>query len=162
MLKKSLSCLFILLFLAACQENLVYSKFQAAPNGLWKDDQTLHFEITDLDSVQPYNLYINIRNDENYAFSNLFLITELENPDGNTVKDTLEYEMAKPTGEWLGSGMGSTKENKLWYKENVVFRDSGVYKVRISHAMRKNGAAQGIQFLSGITDIGLQIEKSTD
>ena len=94
------------------------------------------------------------------CFSNLFLISELEHPDGNTMKDTLEYRMAEPSGEWLGKGMGGVMENRLWYRENVVFPWAGVYKVNISHAMRKNGDVEGLSVLEGITDIGLEIEKA--
>ncbi|WP_343486962.1 gliding motility lipoprotein GldH [Allomuricauda sp. d1] len=146
--------------LVSCQENLVFSKFRPTSNGAWNASQIMQFEVSDLDSLQSYNLFISVRNDDTYPFSNLFLIAELERPSGNTVKDTLEYEMALPTGEWMGTGYGSIKENKLWYKENIVFRDTGVYKIKISHAMRKNGDVSGIQSLKGITDVGLEIEKS--
>lgn len=123
-------------------------------------DDTAHFEFSDMDTTVTYNMFINIRNDNTFPFSNLFLITELEHPDGNTVKDTLEYKMAEPTGEWLGKGLGSVKENKLWYRENIVFPKTGVYKVNVSHAMRKNGDVEGLHVLEGITDVGLEIEKS--
>ncbi len=130
-------------------------------NGKWEMDEVLDFEFSQLDSVPAHNMFINIRNDNTFQFSNLFLITELEYPDGKTVRDTLEYKMAEPTGEWLGKGLGSIKENKLWYRENIVFPDSGVYKLRVTHAMRKNGEVDGIYILDGITDVGLEIEKST-
>lgn len=123
-------------------------------------DDVAHFEFSGMDTTVTYNMFINIRNDNTFPFSNLFLITELEHPDGNTVKDTLEYKMAEPTGEWLGKGLGSVKENKLWYRENIVFPKTGVYKVNVSHAMRKNGDVQGLNVLEGITDVGLEIEKS--
>jgi gliding motility-associated lipoprotein GldH len=67
--------------------------------------------------------------------------------------------MATPEGEWLGQGYGSVKENKLWYKENIFFPVKGVYTLDISHAMRQNGKADGIQELQGITDVGFEIEK---
>lgn len=124
-------------------------------------DSEVEFEFYGLDSTVTHNMFINIRNDDSFPFSNLFLITELESPDGNTLKDTLEYRMAEPTGEWLGKGLGGVKESKLWFRENIVFPDSGVYKVNISHAMRKNGDVEGLHTLKGITDVGLEIEKST-
>ena len=123
-------------------------------------DDAAHFEFSGMDTTVTYNMFINIRNDNTFPFSNLFLITEMEHPDGNTVKDTLEYKMAEPTGEWLGKGLGSVKENKLWYRENIVFPKTGVYKVNVSHAMRKNGDVEGLHVLEGITDVGLEIEKS--
>lgn len=147
--------------LISCNSGLVFSEYEALSNGKWEMDETLHFEFLELDSIQQHNMFISVRNDNTFPFSNLFLITELEFPDGNTQRDTLEYRMAEPTGEWLGKGIGSIKESKLWYKENIVFPDSGVYKLSVSHAMRKNGEVDGLFILDGITDVGLEIEKST-
>ncbi len=104
-------------------------------------------------------MFINVRNDETFPYNNLFLIAELNFPDGNTVTDTLEYEMAQPDGTWLGKGYGSLKESKLWYKENIVFPNTGVYTLRVSHAMRKNGSVNGVVNLEGITDVGFEIVK---
>jgi len=67
--------------------------------------------------------------------------------------------MANADGTWLGKGYGSIKENKLWYKENINFPVTGVYTVRIEHAMRKNGTVDGIVELPGIIDVGVEIEK---
>ncbi len=148
-----------LLFIVACNENLVYSEYAPVNNGNWKKEDTIRFQLRDLDTLSKHNVFLNIRNDERYEFSNLFLILEMEAPNGNTKVDTLEYEMALPSGKWLGKGMGSVKESKLWYKENIGFEDSGVYKVSVLHAMRKNGEVEGLEDLVGITDVGIQIEK---
>ena len=75
------------------------------------------------------------------------------------VKDTLEYRMAKPNGEFLGTGFSDIKENKFWYKEHVVFQEAGEYQFDIQHAMRENGKVQGVENLEGITDVGLRIEE---
>ncbi|WP_222982791.1 gliding motility lipoprotein GldH [Flagellimonas meishanensis] len=158
-MRNSLFILFFLGFLS-CNSNLVFSEYLSMKDGKWGMDRPADFKISGLDTTQTYNLYINIRNDDAYQFSNLFLIAELEDPNGKTWKDTLEYRMAEPTGKWLGKGLGSIKENKLWFKEKTVFPDSGVYTLSIAHAMRKNGNVEGIQVLHGITDVGLEIEKS--
>ncbi len=150
-----------ILGLISCNDNLVFSDYKAMENGKWNMDSPVDFQFTELDTAMAHNMFINIRNDNSYQFSNLFLITELEHPDGNTFRDTLEYKMAEPSGEWLGKGFGSVKENKLWFQEKVVFPDSGVYRVSISHAMRKNGNVEGVHLLEGIIDVGLEIEKST-
>jgi len=159
MQNRPLFFLVALLVCSACNEQLVYSKYQKIGDGQWPMDQKVHFELPPLDTAQAYSMFINVRNDNDYPFSNLFLIAELEAPDGNTVKDTLEYRMADPMGNWLGKGSGSVVENKLWYREKIVFPDSGVYKVTVSHAMRRNGEVQGLSVLEGITDLGLEIEK---
>lgn len=149
----------IMAVLISCNSNMVKSEYRATDGGLWNKDDVLEFTFSEVHTVQPHDVFINVRNDETFPYNNLFLIAELNFPDGNTVTDTLEYEMALPDGTWLGKGYGSLKENKLWYKENIVFPDSGVYTLRVSHAMRKNGNVNGIINLEGITDVGFEIVK---
>jgi len=157
---RNLLALPMVLLLGSCDSALVKSEFQATEKGYWNKDNTIEFTFSGMDTIQAHHMFINLRNDETFPYSNLFLITELDFPSGQTVADTLEYEMARPDGSWLGKGHGSVKENKLWYKENIVFPSSGVYTLRLSHAMRKNGSVEGVVNLPGITDVGFQIEKS--
>ncbi|MBU2995920.1 gliding motility lipoprotein GldH [Cellulophaga baltica] len=152
--------LLILTLLASCNGEIVKSEYKTTSDGSWEKDDSIEFKISDIDTIQSHNVFINLRNDETFAYSNIFLIAELDYPNGASVKDTLEYEMTLPDGQWLGKGYGSIKENKLWYKENFVFPTQGVYSLKISHAMRKNGKVNGIIDLEGITDVGYQIEKS--
>ncbi|MFK7813279.1 MAG: gliding motility lipoprotein GldH [Maribacter sp.] len=154
--------LFVLLFfgLISCGEGLVKSEFQSTNNNMWSKDDLIEFTFSEMDTISTYDMFINVRNDNSFSYNNLFLIANLEYPDGESVTDTLEYEMALPDGKWLGKGYGSIKENKLWYKENIVFAADGVYKLRIAHAMRKNGEVNGVVNLEGITDVGFEIVKS--
>lgn len=149
--------LFCTLSFSSCEQGLVKSDYQATDNGIWAKDNTIEFSFSELDSLAQYNMFINLRNDDTFPYNNLFLIAELTGPDGSVEKDTLEYQMANPDGSWLGRGYGSLKENKLWYKENIVFSSSGVYTLKVSHAMRKNGSVNGVEQLEGITDVGFEI-----
>ena len=152
----------VFILMVSCNGNMVKSEYNSTISGGWSKDNTIEFTFSEIDTTRGYNIFINIRNDESYRYSNLFLIAELSFPNGETVKDTLEYQMALPDGQWLGKGHGSIKENKLWYKENIVFPTSGVYTLQINHAMRKNENIDGIVSLEGITDVGYQIEKNTE
>ena len=152
---------FILIFiLMSCNGNIVKSEYKSTISGDWSKDNAIAFTFSEIDTTRAHNIFINIRNDESYMYSNLFLITEFSFPNGKTVKDTLEYKMALPDGQWLGKGYGTIKESKLWYKENIVFPSSGIYTLQINHAMRKNGNVDGIFRLEGITDVGYQIENN--
>ena len=156
------SCFLLLslgLLLSGCGKAIEFSEFQALANGRWDKDDIREFRTPELAAEQAYDFYINIRNDNSYPYSNLFLITEMEYPEGQTYRDTLEYVMAEADGTWMGKGYGSIKENKLWYKENINLPVSGVYTIRIQQAMRKNGSVEGITELQGITDVGLEIER---
>lgn len=147
------------LFVSSCDSKRVFDEYKSVPNH-WNKDSVISFTIHGLDTAQVYDLFINIRNNNQYQYSNLFLITEMNFPNGKVIADTLEYKMAYPDGRWMGEGFSNSKENKLWYKENVQFSEIGVYKINIRHAMRQNGKVEGIDNLEGITEVGFRIEKS--
>jgi len=152
--------LFILLFsfvFVSCDSNSVFDKYKSVPNK-WHKDSIVSFKVNPPDSTNAYNLFVTLRNTNDYKFNNLFLIVGMNFPNGKVIKDTLEYKMAKPNGELLGTGFTDVKENKLWYKERVIFEESGEYTVNIQHAMRENGKVNGVIDLEGITDIGFRIE----
>lgn len=151
---------FAISILSSCTTNVVTSDYKSLKGAVWNKDNVLEFSFSEPDTILEYNMFINVRNDNTFPYSNLFLITSLNTPEGEVLQDTLEYNMALPDGTWLGKGSGSLKENKLWYKENIVFPNSGVYTLEVSHAMRKNGNVQGVISLEGITDVGLEITKS--
>ena len=129
-------------------------------DGFWGQDETVEFKVPQLDSLKKYNLFLNIRNTNEYNFNNIFLIVSMNFPHGKTVTDTLEYRMANPDGSWMGQGIGDVKENKLWYKENVSFFEDGIYSITINQAMRNNGAVEGVTKLEGITDVGVSVEEA--
>ena len=151
--------LLITFFLVSCENNTVISENKSMP-GYWNKDDIIEFSLPELDSLKKYNLYIHLRNTNDYKYNNIFLIVSMYFPHGKTISDTLEYKMARPDGSWLGQGIGSIKENKLWYKENVSFFEKGNYKVSIMHAIRNNGVIEGVTILEGITDIGFSVEES--
>ncbi len=159
---RSLFFIVLIIVMVSCNEALVKSEFQSTDNGSWAKDDVIEFTFSEMDTIREYGMFINVRNDNSFSYNNLFLIAELNFPDGEVVTDTLEYEMALPDGTWLGKGYGSIKENKLWYKENIVFPSSGVYTLRVAHAMRKNGNVNGVENLEGITDVGFEIIKSNN
>ena len=123
----------------------------------WHKDSIVTFDLPQLDSTKTYNLFVNLRANNNYAYNNLFLIVSTEKENGFTKIDTLEYQMANPDGSLLGNGFSDIKESKLLYKENVRFK--GNYKVHIKQAVRESGKVPGVQELEGVTDVGFRIEK---
>ena len=156
-------CLVILgLVISSCDSNRIFDEYKTVPNQ-WHKDLIIEFEITPPDSTNVYNLFVNLRNTSAYRYSNLFLIVEMNFPNGKIMKDTIEYQMTKANGEFLGTGFSDVKENKLWYKGHeapFIFDESGDYLVKIQHAMRANGQVNGVENLEGITDVGFRIEKT--
>lgn len=163
MIKKVTAYIFLftlaLISIVSCDEKRVFDEYKAIPNAKWNSQEKMMFSFQVKDTLAKQNLFINLRNNNDYEFSNLFLITQMDFPNGHKIIDTLEYDMTDKTGRFLGSGFSETKENKLFYKENIAFPTVGNYTFFVSQAMRKNGEAEGVKHLNGITEIGFRIEK---
>ncbi len=148
----------IVLTLWSCDSSTVFHQYQPIAEGEWKVADTISFTIENKDTIARKNIYIRLRNDNNYPFSTIFLVSKMIFPNGEKVVDTLQYEMANEKGEWLGTGFSSVKENKLFYKENVVFPQKGTYKFSIRQVTRGIDDVKGVEPLKGILNVGLQIE----
>lgn len=151
MMRKILGLFSVLWLLVACG-NPNEKVYMTAVGEVWnkKDSQKIDIDITD--SQNPKNLIFVIRNNNEYPYSNLRLISSvLDAQEKSISKDTLNYILAKPNGEWLGSGFGDAKEILVQYKLNYKFPKNGKYTIDIIQAMRRDK-------LSGIEDIGVKIE----
>ncbi|MFK8058765.1 MAG: gliding motility lipoprotein GldH [Polaribacter sp.] len=158
--RNNFSIVFISLFLMfSCDDITDFNQYKSIDSRGWKANEKVFFEFDVKDTISSRNLFINIRNNNNFEFSNLYVITELDFSNGTKIVDTLQYKMADETGVFLGTGVTELKENKLFYKENKVFPVSGKYTLSIRHAMRKNGDVNPIEHLKGIQDVGFSIEK---
>jgi gliding motility-associated lipoprotein GldH len=153
--------LLLFLFFTSCDKKQFYSEYKEL-DGSWKKSDTLRFTFEQKDTINPYNLFLNVRNNNDYPFNNMYLIVSLKEPGKKpTIKiDTLEYQMADVDGTLLGEGFTDVKESKLWYLENYVFNRIGNYKVEVVQAVRATGEVNGVAELKGITELGLRIEKT--
>ena len=147
-----------LLFLViSCDKKRVFDQYKSVGN-TWHKDSIVTFDLPKLDPKKEFNLFVNVRDNDDYPFNNLFLIVSLEQPNRKTRVDTLEYQMTNPDGTLLGDGFSDIKENKLFYKNKVTFNQKGLYKIHIKHAVRQTGKIEGVTTLAGISDVGFRIE----
>lgn len=161
MLQKNSVFLFLgllVLTFSFCSNKTIFTEYQSLSNSIWKANEKKIFQFEIKDTILPKNMFINIRNNSQYEYSNLYVITSLQFPNGTEIVDTLQYEMADVTGQFLGQGFTEIKENKLFYKEQKVFPESGEYTFSIYQAMRKNGETKPVAELKGIQDVGISIE----
>jgi len=154
-IRNSALLILVAILFFSCDKKRVFDEYKSVGTA-WHKDSIVTFDLPELDSTKRYNLFVTLRDNNNYPFNNLFLIVGIEMPNGFTKVDTLEYQMANPDGSLMGDGFSDIKENKLFYKENVRFR--GKYKVNIKQAVRENGKVPGVTALEGITEVGFRIE----
>ena len=127
----------------------------------WDLEESIKFEISDTIDFSS-NVFFYLRNNNDYPFSNIFLIASLKSNQKVYETDTLEYMMADNKGKWLGKGYSDIKESKLLWKRNWKPFFSPPYIFEIKQANRKIGQIKGDKYLSGILSLGLSIEKMSN
>jgi gliding motility-associated lipoprotein GldH len=157
-LKNSILAAGLLFLVCSCDKKRAFDEYKEL-DGTWNKDSIFSFNYDSKDTVGLYNLFVTMRNNNSYPYSNIFLIVQMEQPGTKLIKaDTLEYMVANPDGSLMGGGFSDVKESKLWYKEKLRFPKAGNYKFTISQAVRKAGKVPGVQELDGVTEVGLRIE----
>jgi len=156
-IKNSILYFLIALSVISCDKNRVFDEYKSVGNS-WHRDSIITFKLPKFNAAKKYNLFVNLRDNNDYPFNNLFLIVSLEQPNKKIIVDTLEYQMTNPDGSLLGDGFSDIKESKLFYKEKVDFTQKGDYKVHIQQAVRQTGKVAGVANLKGITEIGFRVE----
>jgi gliding motility-associated lipoprotein GldH len=141
----------MLIFLVGCgssNEDVIMNPI----NNKWGKKAEQKFKIEISDPQNPKNIIFVVRNNNEYPYSNIRFIVNFKNPKSKIAQvDTLNYILAKPNGEWLGTGFGETKETLFQYRTNYKFPEKGTYEVGVMQAMRNDN-------LPGIEDIGIKVE----
>ncbi len=149
-----IALLTILLLLAACNGNVVFTDSQPVRDNIWNVNDGVKFPALISDTINSNNVSFIIRTGSTYPFRNIYLFVTTTSPDGKSITDTLHYYLADEKGKWYGKGFGDINELNLPYKSNVFFPVKGTYTFAVNHGMR-------ILDLKGVYDFGIRIEKTT-
>lgn len=142
--------LFIALFACSCSNKETYSEFYSFKEAAWTQEECASFEVEISDTLALYSVFLDIRNNNDYPFRNIWLFVDTPTQEG-TQTDTIQVELADIYGKWHGNGLSKFTYSTV-YKKDYKFPSSGTYSYSIRHGMRENP-------LRGISDIGLRIEK---
>ncbi len=145
------------LLLLSCQDTVVGEKNVDLPESAWAKDALAHISMDapNENTANDYRLIINLRHSEDYPYRNIFLFITTTAPDGAAIRDTVEYELANESGQWLGKVGRYWIDHRLLYRSHIRFPQQGEYQFGIQQGMRADT-------LYGIGAVGLRLEKMKD
>lgn len=143
--------LVVILSIVSCDKSVYYDHNEKIEKDEWYIDHVLKHEITIKDTLDVFNMFIHVRNQVDYAYSNIFLFINTGFPNGQIAKDTLECILADKSGKWYGKGRGKYRDSKILFKPQLRFPLEGNYHINIQQAMREEP-------LKGISNIGISLE----
>ena len=136
-------------------ENLVFIDFEDL-NGSWVRSNELNFLFESDNSILDFSLAL--RTDSTYPFSNIFLISSIQN-NNYAISDTIEYSFENNETKWYEIRPSGIKNNKILLKKDLNI-DEGNVIVKLKHSIRYLDSIVPLTKLDGILDVGLIVEKS--
>jgi gliding motility-associated lipoprotein GldH len=136
---------------ASCDPYMVYDEYIKTDGGQWKWSDKKTFEANMKDSIDLYNIIINIRHTTEYPKSNLYVFVTTTAPSGASRRDTVEIIVADDHGKWKGNGFSDIKLISREYRKAVRFAIPGKYTFQVEQGMRMPEIP--------VTDVGLRIEE---
>ncbi len=136
--------------LASCSDNALTDTNIAIEGRAWDYDNQPHIEVDVADATQRYDLFVNLRHTDKYAYSNIFVLLHQQNPDGSRDTARVEMRLAAPDGRWLGRGSGMLFSHQHVVRSNYAFPDTGRYVFSFEQNMRENPLLE-------VADVGIRI-----
>lgn len=140
------------IIVSACNPNKVFNQRIEIPGAIWHQDSLMAIEFDINDNSIPYDLSVDLRTNEFYPASNLWLFIETHSPTKGTQRDTLQCILTDEQGHCLGDISGDICDYLISWHKAVKFPEQGKYKVTFQHGMRT-------EKLPCVHEIGLLIEK---
>lgn len=141
-----------MLLLFACDTSRVYDKNAEIVNDAWYYDQPLAFSIHVIDTSTSYNMFINVRHTDAYAFNNLLLDMETIFPDSTKQHDKINVQLSETGGKWTGDCIDNVCYNSVLIRTAFTFPEPGTFTFILTQDMRINPITE-------IMDVGMKIEK---
>jgi len=140
-------------FNSCTDPNAVIDKNTEITDHNWSYVNQVKYDVNIEDSSIPYNLYFNLRVTADYRYSNIFIMFHQNGPDNKPSATRMEFKLANPDGEWLGTGSGNLYSYQMMFLSGYKFPAKGVYHFTIEQDMRDNP-------LHEVSDVGLRVEKA--
>ena len=116
-------------------------------------DDALVFNLEADDTSSTYLCCLDIRNRNDYPYSNIYFFITTIYPDGSIAADTnIEFRLAERDGRWLGKENGRYVDGRYPFCY-FHFPQQGSYQFVVRHAMRDT-------LLPGIKNVGMHIERT--
>ena len=142
----------ISLLVTGCDSNTIFKEYNKFDDLSWNRLDILDFEFP-VDKKQPLDFYLAFRHHTDFPYSFIDVNITFFTPDGEMRSRDYHYRLKGTDFDWRGEGMGELWDIELPIRNDMVFNESGICKVRVENKMSK-------MEIPGIIEVGLIVKKS--
>lgn len=151
-MNRSLLFILCILGLLSCSDREIYSSQQEV-NPSWSHDDSVAFTFDIQDTVQAYEMILDVDHSTAFGYQNLYVKTTTIFPDKEIKEDVLSLDIGNPKGGWNGDCSGENCIAHIGLQPNIKFKQAGNYTLKIAQHSREKS-------LSGVNSMTLRINKS--
>ncbi|MBY0480952.1 MAG: gliding motility lipoprotein GldH [Chitinophagaceae bacterium] len=151
-MKKILIAVCCIVVICSCNKINSFEKTVFFPKHEWdsKVQPNFQFEITD--TVAAYHIYVVIRHEDAYHYSNLWLNVSTTAPGEKSNTQKVNLQLANNTSGWLGTGMDDIFDHRIRITKLPIHLKKGIYQFNLQQIMREDP-------LGAILNAGIRVEK---
>ncbi|PHN04021.1 gliding motility lipoprotein GldH [Flavilitoribacter nigricans] len=136
-----------------CGSDYLYERSYPIDSSNWTYADSLQFSFEIEDTLQVYNLWLEVEHSVDYDFQNLYTRIHTRFPSGQQLAEPLSLELADNVGRWFGDCNSKTCTLKIPIQEGAFFNQAGTYNITLEQFMRRDP-------IEGIRTIGFMVEKT--
>ncbi len=144
-------CLFVVAIAACGPKNVVFEQTLDVTGTHWLYADTLNYLVQVSDTNKLYRLVVGVAHDKKYPNQNLYVRISTRFPDGKRLQKLVNFDLADPTGKWLGNCGGSECDFEVPIQEAAFFNQAGEYTFTVEQFMR-------VDSLNGINAVSFRVE----
>ena len=137
----------------SCDPGRVFDDNKTIVNDAWYFKNTVPFDVQVNDTTALYNVYVNVRINSDYKYSNIFMWLNTTNPEKKMDQRRIEIRLADEGGKWLGHGLGDIYDYQFPVFQKIKFPNSGFYRFELEQNMRDDT-------LMNVKAVGVRVEKA--
>ncbi|MES2780529.1 MAG: gliding motility lipoprotein GldH [Bacteroidota bacterium] len=141
----------IIVLFVSCDPGRVFDDNKSIPGNAWHFKNTVPFEVQVTDTTKFYNVYVNLRINSDYKYSNIFMWLNTTNPQKKMDQRRIEIRLADEGGKWLGNGLGDIYDYQFPVFQKIKFPNSGFYRFELEQNMRDDT-------LMNVKSVGVRVE----
>ena len=157
MKKFSFILISIYFIILGCNKNPSIHSSHIETNGFWLKNNAIKANVEIRES--PIDVYLVLKLNEDYPFSNIHLLSKLENNDVK-ISDTISYNFDDSKNRTILSKQIRIKTFKIPIFSNMNVK--GETLIEVAHAVRFIDSIKPVIKLEGILDVGILINKSNE
>lgn len=146
------SSLILILFLSCSNENTILNEYLDIPDSKFSFLDTINFQVEIDDTINNHDVFLQLRTSTDYKWSNMFVFSDIEFPNGKTRSDTFQIFITDKKGHWKGNKSGAMVNFNHYLYKNIKFPIKGKYQFKFNQAMRDT-------VLNDVISLGLKIIK---